>query len=93
MAEVILDEAQVITLVGEREPARVTQHVRVDRRQPSPPGRGSDEVVHRLPGERLAAFKVPAHIWFYEEPLPRNPAGKVLKRDLRDEVLGERSRE
>jgi long-chain acyl-CoA synthetase len=37
-------------------------------------------------GERLAAFKVPAHIWFRDEPLPRNPAGKVLKRELRDEV-------
>jgi long-chain acyl-CoA synthetase len=37
--------------------------------------------------ERLAAFKVPAHIWFRTEPLPRNPAGKVLKRELRDEVV------
>jgi long-chain acyl-CoA synthetase len=37
-------------------------------------------------GERLAAFKVPAHIWFRDEPLPRNPAGKILKRELREEV-------
>ncbi|HYD09019.1 MAG TPA: class I adenylate-forming enzyme family protein, partial [Acidimicrobiales bacterium] len=37
--------------------------------------------------ERLAAFKVPAHIYFRDEPLPRNPAGKVLKRDLKTEVL------
>jgi long-chain acyl-CoA synthetase len=37
--------------------------------------------------ERLAAFKVPAHIWFRGEDLPRNPAGKVLKRQLRDEVV------
>ena len=36
--------------------------------------------------ERLAAFKVPAHVWFRDEALPRNPAGKVLKRELRDEV-------
>lgn len=36
--------------------------------------------------ERLAGFKVPAHVWFREEPLPRNPAGKVLKRELRDEL-------
>jgi acyl-CoA synthetase (AMP-forming)/AMP-acid ligase II len=35
--------------------------------------------------ERLAGFKVPAHVYFRTEPLPRNPAGKVLKRDLRDE--------
>ena len=38
-------------------------------------------------GERLAAFKVPAHVFFYEGELPRNPAGKVLKRELRTEVL------
>ena len=38
--------------------------------------------------ERLAGFKVPAHISFRAEPLPRNPAGKVLKRELRDELAG-----
>jgi long-chain acyl-CoA synthetase len=38
--------------------------------------------------ERLAAFKVPTHVFFRTEPLPRNPAGKVLKRDLRDEHVG-----
>ena len=37
--------------------------------------------------ERLAAFKVPVRIWFRDEPLPRNPAGKILKRDLKDELL------
>ena len=57
-------------------------------------------VVYALPGtpvtedelrahvaERLAAFKVPVRIWFLDEPLPRNPAGKILKRDLKDELL------
>jgi acyl-CoA synthetase (AMP-forming)/AMP-acid ligase II len=38
--------------------------------------------------ERLAGFKVPTHVWIRSEPLPRNPAGKVLKRELRDEVVG-----
>jgi long-chain acyl-CoA synthetase len=37
--------------------------------------------------QRLAGFMVPTHIWFRSEPLPRNPAGKVLKRQLRDELL------
>ena len=37
--------------------------------------------------ERLAGFKVPVKIWFWDEELPRNPAGKILKRDLRDEAL------
>ena len=57
-------------------------------------------VVYVLPGmdvtedelqahvaERLAAFKVPTRIWFRSEPLPRNPAGKILKRDLKQELL------
>jgi long-chain acyl-CoA synthetase len=38
---------------------------------------------------RLAPFNVPAHLWFRHRPLPRNPAGKLLKRALRAEVLGE----
>jgi long-chain acyl-CoA synthetase len=36
---------------------------------------------------RLAAFMVPTHIWFRTDPLPRNPQGKVLKRELRDELV------
>ncbi|HET6949456.1 MAG TPA: class I adenylate-forming enzyme family protein [Acidimicrobiales bacterium] len=33
---------------------------------------------------RLAAFKVPSRVEISVAPLPRNPAGKILKRDLRD---------
>jgi long-chain acyl-CoA synthetase len=36
--------------------------------------------------ERIAGFKIPAHVWFRAEALPRNPAGKVLKRELRAEL-------
>ena len=36
---------------------------------------------------RLAGFMVPTHIWFRAEPLPRNPQGKALKRELRDELV------
>ncbi|WP_306327083.1 class I adenylate-forming enzyme family protein [Streptomyces venezuelae] len=39
-------------------------------------------------GARLAAFKVPAHVLVREEELPRNPTGKILKRQLRDDVRG-----
>jgi acyl-coenzyme A synthetase/AMP-(fatty) acid ligase len=38
---------------------------------------------------RLAGFKVPAHIWFFDEPLPRNPAGKILKRALKNQLLSD----
>jgi acyl-coenzyme A synthetase/AMP-(fatty) acid ligase len=36
----------------------------------------------------LAGFKVPVKIWFMAEPLPRNPNGKILKRDLKAEFIG-----
>ena len=48
----------------------------------------ADELSRYL-RERLAGFKVPTHYWFRSEPLPRSPQGKVLKRDLRHEVLGD----
>nr|WP_242587269.1 hypothetical protein [Streptomyces sp. MST-110588] len=37
--------------------------------------------------ERLAHFKVPKRVLFVDE-LPRNAAGKVLKRELRDRFGG-----
>jgi len=36
--------------------------------------------------ERIAPFKVPTRIMLSEAPLPRNAAGKILKRDLRDQL-------
>ncbi|WP_240627551.1 class I adenylate-forming enzyme family protein [Streptomyces scopuliridis] len=51
------------------------------------PGAGTDAGELRAHvGRRLAAFKVPAHVLVQEEPLPRNPTGKILKRELRDPV-------
>ncbi|HEX6424007.1 MAG TPA: AMP-binding protein [Acidimicrobiales bacterium] len=38
---------------------------------------------------RLAPYKVPSRIAVWHDPLPRNPAGKVLKRDLRDSFDGD----
>jgi long-chain acyl-CoA synthetase len=56
-------------------------------------------VVKRVPGvtvtedelkdhvsQRLAAFKVPVRIDISDVPLPRNPAGKVLKRELKERI-------
>jgi len=39
--------------------------------------------------ERLAPFKVPTRVVVVDEPLPRNAAGKVLKRELRDKIAAE----
>ena len=41
------------------------------------------EALRGFLGQRLAAFKVPEHVWFLTEELPRNANGKVLKRELR----------
>ena len=53
------------------------------------PGTSASEVeLREFVGARIAAFKVPVRIWFKEEPLPRNPNGKIMKRDLKAELLG-----
>lgn len=36
--------------------------------------------------QHLADFKVPQYVLLRDEPLPRNPGGKVLKPDLRKEI-------
>ncbi|HXY91996.1 MAG TPA: class I adenylate-forming enzyme family protein [Acidimicrobiia bacterium] len=51
-----------------------------------PGGSADPDALRAHVAERLAAFKVPQVIVFRDEPLPRNPAGKVLKRELRDEI-------
>ncbi len=37
--------------------------------------------------ERIAAFMVPTRWFVHEAPLPRGATGKILKRDLKDEIL------
>ena len=56
VAEIVLNEAQVISAVGEREAAGVTKHVRMDFRQSSPLARCGDDVVDGLAGEWLGAL-------------------------------------
>ncbi|MGH3745564.1 MAG: class I adenylate-forming enzyme family protein, partial [Mycobacteriales bacterium] len=45
------------------------------------------EELQQHVAKSLATFKVPAHIYLREGPLPRNPAGKLLKREIREDVL------
>jgi long-chain acyl-CoA synthetase len=47
----------------------------------------SAEELQAFLGERIASFKVPTRIITFDQPLPRNPAGKILKRDLRDQLI------
>jgi long-chain acyl-CoA synthetase len=37
-------------------------------------------------GSLIASYKVPRHIWFMSDPLPRNANGKFLRRELRDRL-------
>jgi len=47
----------------------------------------ADELLAHC-GDNLATFKVPRDVLFLDE-LPRNPSGKVLKRDLRNNLTGD----
>jgi len=44
---------------------------------------GQDE-LRAFAAQRLAAYKIPVHFAFMPQPLPRNPSGKILKRELRE---------
>jgi acyl-CoA synthetase (AMP-forming)/AMP-acid ligase II len=44
------------------------------------------EAVIAHVSERIADFKVPQYVTVRSEPLPRNPGGKVLKKQLREET-------
>jgi acyl-CoA synthetase (AMP-forming)/AMP-acid ligase II len=35
-------------------------------------------------GEKIAQFKLPAHVWIHDEPLPKLGTGKIDKVTLRD---------
>ena len=52
-----------------------------------PAGEGLDVagVIEHARG-RIADFKVPQYVAVRDEPLPRNPGGKVLKKQLREET-------
>ena len=51
--------------------------------QLKPDSTASAEDLRTYCSERLANFKVPEYVELRDEPLPRNPAGKVLKNLLR----------
>jgi long-chain acyl-CoA synthetase len=53
------------------------------------PGESLDAAdLQRHVGERLASFKVPSKIVVMDGQLPRGATGKILKRELRDSVIG-----
>jgi long-chain acyl-CoA synthetase len=52
------------------------------------PGRSLEpDALRSFLAQHLAPFKIPTRIEIKNEQLPRNPAGKILKRALRDELV------
>lgn len=48
-----------------------------------PGAQATEEEIRAFVAARLAAFEVPVKVKFWNEPLPRNPAGKILKKELK----------
>jgi long-chain acyl-CoA synthetase len=48
------------------------------------------ETLRRHLAQHIAPFKIPTVWEIHAEPLPRNPAGKILKRGLRDAIVARR---
>lgn len=75
-------EAAIIGLPDESLGEQVAAVVRLR------PGAGlTVEQLRSHVADRLAAFKVPSTVVFRDGELPRNAAGKVLKRELKEELV------
>jgi long-chain acyl-CoA synthetase len=54
------------------------------------PGATIDQAAVQLfLSDKLAKFKIPAHIWILDASIPRNANGKMVKRELRKQLTGE----
>jgi long-chain acyl-CoA synthetase len=53
-----------------------------------PGASATEEEIRAFCATKLAAFQVPVKVKFLDEPLPRNPAGKILKKDLKGAFTG-----
>jgi long-chain acyl-CoA synthetase len=46
------------------------------------------EALREFLAQHLARFEIPRHIVIADQPLPRTPSGKILKREIRQAALG-----
>lgn len=59
---------------------------------PKPECSPSQDDIIAYARERIAGYKCPKSVDIHPEPLPRNPSGKVLRRQLRDPYWAEHGR-
>jgi acyl-CoA synthetase (AMP-forming)/AMP-acid ligase II len=76
-------EAAIVGVPDERLGEAVAAIVRLH-----PGATSGEEELRAHVGSQLAAFKVPSSVRITPETLPRNAAGKVLKRELREQLAG-----
>jgi acyl-CoA synthetase (AMP-forming)/AMP-acid ligase II len=72
-------EAAAYAVPDEETGERVALALHVDQNAPT-----YDDVVASLLGYGLARGKLPEEIVFWQEPLPRNASGKIVRSQLRD---------
>ena len=78
MSHASVDEAAIIGIPDETWGERVRAIIVLKQDQET-----TETDLIEFSRKNLASFKRPESIVFSSEPLPRNPLGKVLKRDLK----------
>jgi acyl-CoA synthetase (AMP-forming)/AMP-acid ligase II len=48
----------------------------------------TEDELRAFLSDKLAKYKIPAKVWFLDNPLPRNASGKFLKREVRTALVG-----
>jgi long-chain acyl-CoA synthetase len=89
---VLFDHPQVIDAAVFGVPHRVLGEEVAAVVQVRPGHAASVEEIRAHAAERLAAYKVPAHVAIRLDELPRNANGKTMKSELRRELLAEMGR-
>lgn len=84
----LLQHPQVQEAVVFAQPDEITGEAVVAVVVAQPGAQLSAEQVLKHVAGRLAAYKVPRDVYVRNEPLPRNPSGKLLKRVVKSEYFG-----